>query len=143
MDSGSLEAQLDAAHDRARAAYARGDAAAYMAMFHPELEYTQADGATIGRDRLAGQVRRQLANVHRASSAYRREALEAIGDDRARGVVEQLATFEVRAFGILHREWAVHRRGRYEWVRSHEGWQIRRVEVLSEKITSRTWFGLH
>lgn len=142
VNTRSLSAELDAAHDRARDAYARRDAAAYMSTFHRDLEYTQADGHTIGRDHIARQVRSQLARVHRASTAYHRQKLEAINASRAREVLEQDATFELRVFGILHREWKVHRRGRYEWERSEDGWQIRRVDVLSEKITSRTWFGL-
>lgn len=142
MNAETLEAELTAAHERAHAAYARRDAAAYVSVFHPDGEYTQRDGRTIGRDRLARQIQTQLARVHRASTSYHRESLEMLGADRALEIAEQHASFEVRAFFILHREWTVRRRGRYEWIRSADGWQIRRAEVLSEKITSRTWLAL-
>jgi hypothetical protein len=55
-------------------------------------------------------------------------------------VLSQEASFEVVAFLFLHREWAVHRRGRYSWVRTPGGWQIRSVEVLEEKVRpNRMW----
>jgi hypothetical protein len=142
-DAEAIRTELDAAHERGRQAYARRDAAAYMASFHRDLEYRQSDGQTIGWEKLASQVRAQLARVAVASSDVRREALEVGSDGTTVGeLCEQHARFEVRAFGILHREWSVRRRGRYEWVRSAGGWQIRRVEVLVEDVRSRTWIGL-
>jgi hypothetical protein len=48
-----IAAELDAAHDRAHAAYAARDAEAYMSIFHPTLAYTHSDGRTIGREELA------------------------------------------------------------------------------------------
>ena len=109
-----VAAELDAAHARARQAYARRDAPAYIATFHPEVAYTQPDGRTIGRDQLARDVRTQLARVHAAATEFRRESLEVAGADAAVEVLEQRATFEERAFGVIHREWTLRRRGRYE-----------------------------
>ena len=138
----TIRAELDVSHNRARQAYARREAAAYMEMCHPDLEYRQADGRTIGRDALARDVRDQLSRVTNASSEFRREAFEVSKDGRtATEVCEQQATFEVRALWILHREWSVRRRGRYEWVRVSSGWRIRRVAVLAEDIRSRWWLG--
>lgn len=137
-----IAAELDAAHERAREAYARRDASAYVATFHPELAYTQPDGRTIGREQLARDVHAQLARAHAVSTEFRRESLEADGADAASELLEQRATFEVRAFGVLHREWVVRRRGRYDWVRTADGWQLRRVQVLSEDVSRpRTWLG--
>jgi hypothetical protein len=114
-----------------------------MTTFHPDLEYRQRDGQTIGWEKLTRQVRTQLARAAAASSDFRREGLE-VGSDGTTvlELCEQHATYEVRAFGVVHREWRVRRRGRYEWVRSAAGWQIRRVEVLTEDVQSRTWIGL-
>jgi hypothetical protein len=133
-----VSAELDAAHERARLAYAARDAASYMDTFHSALEYRQHDGRTIGYEQLAADVRAQLQKVHTASSTFRRTALAA-GVDRTSATEEgeQCATFEVRAFGILRRVWSVQRRGRYEWIRSGDGWQIRRAEILNETVESR------
>jgi len=81
--------------------------------------------------------------VHAASSEFRRERPE-VGADGTTAVEEGegLARFEVRAFGVLRREWSVLRRGRYEWVRGAAGWRIRRVEVLREEVQSRLRVGL-
>ena len=136
-----LIAELDAAHARARDAYTRRDAAACIAGFHPRLEYVQSDGRTIDRDRLARDISAQLAAAHRATTEFVRESLCPVPDG-AIEVLEQRATFEVRAFLVVHRLWTVHRRGRYEWTWTREGWQIRRVEVLSEEVKSRTWLAL-
>ena len=142
LDSGSVGAELDAAHDRARAAYARRDAKAYMTIFHPALTYAQADGRTIGHEQLARDVRDQLARVDTAATEFRREALELRDPATATETLEQRASFAVRAFGILRREWTVRRRGRYEWVRTAGTWQLRRVEVLAEEVTNRFSVGL-
>jgi ketosteroid isomerase-like protein len=143
--SGSAEAiaaELDAAHERARQAYARRDADAYLATLHPDLAYTQADGRVIGRDQLARDVRAQLARVRSATPTVQREALDMDGENTATELLEQRATFAVRAFGLLNREWTVRRRARYGWTRSAEGWRLRRVEVLSETVSpARTWLG--
>ena len=134
--------ELDAAHERARHAYAARDAATYMNTFHSSLEYRQHNGRTITREQLAGDVRTQLQKVNAAASTFRRSAL-AVSADLASATEdgEQLATFEVRAFGVLRRVWSVQRRGRYEWIRSGNGWQIRRVEILDEKVTSQLSIG--
>lgn len=142
LDAGTVAAELDAAHDRARAAYARRDAEAYMAMCHPALAYTQRDGRTIGREQLARDVRAQLARVDTATTEFRREALEVQDAGTATETLEQRATFAVRAFGFIRREWTVSRRGRYEWVRTAATWQLRRVEVLREEIVGRLSVGL-
>ena len=142
-EADATRSELDAAHERARQAYTRRDADAYMATFHPDLEYRQHNGNTIGWKKLAGQVRSQLARVSAATSDFRRENLEVTKDGTtATELCEQNAKFEVRAFLILHREWTLKRRGRYEWIRTASGWQIRRVEVLAEDIRSRTWVRL-
>jgi hypothetical protein len=130
--------ELDAAHERARRAYAERNVVAYMRTFHPALEYRQRDGQTIGCEQLASDVKAQLDRVSSASSTFRRTALVS-NEDGASAIEEgeQSATYEVRAFGVLRRVWSVQRRGRYEWVRTAEGWQIRRVEILHELLTSR------
>jgi hypothetical protein len=136
----AIAMELDVAHAVARRAYSDRDAAGYMTIFHPDLEYTQLDARTIGRDQLVRDVREQLARVHTATSEYRRDAMtvESAGD--ATEVLVQRASFTVRAFAVLRREWSVQRRGRYQWLRTSSGWQIRRVQILSEEIMPpRSW----
>jgi hypothetical protein len=142
LRSDEVAVKLDAAHECARRAYADRNVLGYMETFHPDLEYVQRDGRTIGRAQLATDVRSQLARVERATSDYRREALEVQNSREATEVLEQEATFAVSAFGVIHREWSVRRRGRYHWLQTNGAWQIRRVEVLSEQVTTtRTWLG--
>ena len=136
----AVAADLDAAHDRARKAYAARDGAAYMAVFHPEIQYQQLDGKVIGYAALARSVRTQLEHVENAASEFRRESLESQDRQQAIEVLAQSATYSVRAFGLLHTQWQVQRSGRYEWLFTDGRWQIRRVEVLAEVVTRvRTW----
>jgi hypothetical protein len=136
----AIAIEIDVAHDVARRAYSDRDAAAYMTVFHPELEYVQFDGRTIGRDQLVRDVRDQLARVHTATSEYRRDSMSVESADDVTEFVVQRASFTVRAFGVVRREWSVQRRGRYQWVRTLAGWQIRRVQILSEEVLPvRTW----
>jgi hypothetical protein len=133
---------LDAVHERARVAFANRDAAAYMAVFHPEVQYTQPGGRTIGHAELARDVRMQLDRVRFAVSEYHREEMEIHSPIEVTEVLEQRAKVRVHAFGILRREWGIQRRGEYDWLRTPDGWRIRRVKVLSERITPRTWVGV-
>jgi len=143
VDATAVAAELDAAHERARRAYAARDLSACMDTFHPDLEYRQADGRVIGREQLGRDVADQLGRVHAASGEFHRGSIEVNADGLgATEEGEQHATFEVRAFGVLRRVWSVRRHGRYEWAYGAAGWQIRRVEVLREDVTSRFSFGL-
>jgi hypothetical protein len=134
--------ELDAAHAKANDAFARRDADAYMELFHADLAYKQPDGQTIDRNRIEAHVRRQLAIVHSARSEFQRKGLLLTGEDAVEVLIQE-ATFEVKAFLFLHRAWTVRRRGRYSWTRTPGGWQITRVEVLSEVVLpTRTWLAL-
>ena len=139
----TIAAELDAAHERAHRAYAARDTVAYMAICHPELEYTQRDGRTIGWAQLARDVQTQLERVSAATTEFYREALELGAAGTVTEILEQQARFEVRVFGIVHRAWSIRRRSRYEWLRGASEWQLRRAEVLVEEILpARTWLGL-
>ncbi|HUQ98066.1 MAG TPA: hypothetical protein VM166_01350 [Gemmatimonadaceae bacterium] len=127
-------AELDAAHDRARRAYAARDSAEYLRLFHPALEYTQLDGRTISREQLGRDVAAQLARVDTATSEYHRHEISVGEGGEVTELVDQRASFAVRAFGFLRREWSVRRRGRYQWLRTASGWQIRRVQILTEEV---------
>ena len=131
---GSYAAELDAAHERARRAYAARDGAEYLAIFHPDLEYTQLDGRTIGREELGRDVSAQLARVDAATSEYHRDEISVNTAGDVTELLDQRASFAVRAFGFVRREWSVRRRGRYQWSRTSAGWQIRRVQILSEEV---------
>ena len=132
-----VASELDAAHERARRAYAARDLATYMDTFASDLVYRQRDGRSIDRDQLAIDVRVQLRRAASAASEFHRTALKlGVNEISASEEGEQCATYEVRAFGIVRRIWNVRRLGRYEWSRGEVGWQIRRVEILYEEITS-------
>jgi hypothetical protein len=141
MDSDSTEgqaamyaAELDAAHERARRAYAARDCAEYLAVFHPDLEYTQLNGRTINRDQLGRDVATQLARVDTAASEYQRDDMSVGAAGDVTELVDQRASVAVRSFGFVRREWSVRRRGRYQWLRTSAGWQIRRVQIVSEEV---------
>ena|SRR5687768_6700518 len=123
----TVEAQLDAARDRARSAYFRRDVGGVMAMFHPTLAYTRPDGRTIGYERFARDLSVQLERMETGSTGFRREALEVRDAEIVAETLEERTTFIVRAFGFLRREWTVSRWAVYEWVRNGGAWQVRRV----------------
>ncbi len=125
--------ELDAAHAEAKLAYRARNAAAYMGFFSPELEYTQVNGKTIGREQLARDVQSQFARVRAMDTSYERQSLIV---DKATAVeyLVQDAWAETVAFFVLRRRWHVVRRGRYEWTRTRGGWKIRKVHVLEEVV---------
>jgi hypothetical protein len=129
----AVAALLDAEHAKAKKSYQAKDVNAYMAVFTPDLRYTQPNGETIGRAELARDVAAQLASVESSESSYMRESLE-VAPNRATEILLQTATVKTRRFLIFRQTWRVERRGRYEWVKLPEGWRIREVEVLFEKV---------
>jgi hypothetical protein len=138
-----IAAALDVAHDRARRAYSDRNTAAFMAVFHHDLEYVQLDGRTITRDQLARDVHTQLSRMYAASSEYHRTDLTVASQTAATEAIVQRARFTVGAFGLLRREWTVVRRANYHWLRTASGWYIRRVEILAEEILlTRTWLAI-
>lgn len=125
--------QLDVEHRKAKDAFSRKDAQAYMAMFTADLSYRRLDGDVIGREQLRRDVKAQLAVLHSAATFYKREELELRGQD----VTEQLrqtASFTSRHFGILYRTWNIHRVGKFVWTKTDDGWRIRQVVVLQESV---------
>ena len=132
---------LDAVHASARDAFMRLDAAGAVALFSPILVYHGVDGRIFDRAALARDVATQLGRMHRASSTFTRESLDVAADGKsAVEVLNQEASFEVVAFGLLHRVWSITRRARYGWSRTDAGWQVIRVEVLAEQVHAlRTW----
>lgn len=130
----AVAAELRAMHQRAREAFLRKDAGAYMDIFAPSLTYRQADGKVIGRDKLASQVRHQLSVVSSVENSYVSESLEAEGD-RATEILAQTAFIEIVHFAVVRRRLSLHRRGRYAWSRIGGEWRIVEVEVLEEKVT--------
>lgn len=87
--------------DRARRAFASRDLGAYMAVFHHDLEYTQADGRTIDRAKLAQDVNAQLASVCAAASEFHREVLNVGHAGDATEIFEQRASYTTRALGVV------------------------------------------
>src|SRR5262245_54170067 len=77
----AIMGELDSAHERAKDAFNRKDAASYMAMFTADLSYRQCDGKVIGRDQLANNVTAQLLMLHTAKSSFVREELDIVGDE--------------------------------------------------------------
>jgi len=71
--------------------------------------------------------------VEASDTSYTRESLEVIGD-RAIEILNQVASATTRHFVFLRRVWRITRRGRYVWERSANGWVIREVEILNERV---------
>ena len=135
-DLAEVSAELDAAHDQARAAFRRKDLGAYMSLFSPYLRYRQSDGKVINHDRLKRDVRSQFSRLGAASSHHVREQIE-LADGKAIEVLCQTASARATLFFVVHRIWDISRRGRYVWRRDDGRWVIEDVEVLEEKIRAR------
>ena len=127
---------------RARQAFEAKDLVAYMAMFAPELAYTQQYGQVIDRSSLARDVAKQFRTLDSVESSYHRESLE-LTQTGAVEVLVQHGSGRVAAFGgLLRREWKLLRKARYIWERRPDGWCIVEVEVLDEVVGAKLRFGL-
>lgn len=134
MTSHEPAAELDAMHDRARAAFLARDLDGYREIFAPALSYRQADGRVIDRDQLMRDVADQLRRFDRVRSSFTREHLDVgAGGDRATETLTQEVAAGVTVFVVVHRAWRLTRRARYAWARREGRWQIDAVEVLEER----------
>ncbi len=136
-----IEAELDAMHARAKDCFERRDLEGYRDLFAPGLEYRQADGRVIGRDRLMRDVAAQFRRFNRVESSTGRRSIGVEGD-RATEVLTQAATLGVTAFLVVHRTWHLAREARYIWAGQGGRWRVEAVEVLEEKVVGRFRFGL-
>jgi hypothetical protein len=138
----SIEKELDGRHAEAKSAFARKDIGTYREIFSPSLAYCQPDGRVIGRDELMRDVAAQFRRLDSAESRFFREDMS-IASDEVRETLMQEATAEATAFGFVHRRWKINRRGIYTWTAQEGRWVIKRVQVLSETVTSAGWrFGV-
>jgi hypothetical protein len=133
-----VRSELDAAHQRVRAALDARDVDGYLAALRPSLTYREVDGTQIDRSHLARAVQAQFSRAHSIRSRFERQSLE-ITRHGATEVLRQEIAFVARAFRFLHREWRVTRLGQYDWVRDDSGWRLEAVRVTSEETSSR-WY---
>ena len=134
----TIRIAINAVHQRARVALDARNLELYLSFLHPRLLYIKTDGVTLGKQDIGRDVRRQFANAHVVRTSFRQQSF-AVTSDGATEVLEQDIEFVVRAFGFVRREWNVTRRGRYDWIHDGEAWRIKRIEVASEKTSSR-WY---
>jgi hypothetical protein len=126
---------LDAKHAEARLAFERKNLLDYTAIFSPNLRYHQIDGRIIGRDQLMQDVRSQFRRLSHVRSSFAREQIDVL-DDRVTEVLIQTASASVTAFLVVHKTWAIFRKGQYTWKKNDIGWQIDEVFVIEENVTS-------
>jgi hypothetical protein len=134
-DTSTIIDELDARHADARRAFEKKKLAAYTSIFTPSLAYHQRDGQTIGRDQLMRDVRAQFRRLSIVRSSFVREQID-IENDRATEHLIQTATATATAFFFVHRTWAISRKARYVWCKTEVGWQIEKVFVLEEDVSS-------
>jgi hypothetical protein len=117
------------------------DLDAYRAIFSPSLHYRQANGEVINRNRLMRDVASQFRRLTFVQSTFVRELLSVTGNE-ATETLDQSATSEATAFGIVQRRWRLRPRGEYSWAKLDGVWRIEKVIILSENLTSSWHLGL-
>jgi len=133
-DEAKISEELDAVHAAAQRAFQAKDVAAYMDLFSPSLSYKQHDGRVIGREQLTKDVASQLRAMKSSGSSYVRESIDVEGSE-ATEVLRQEAWAEITVLLFFRRRWKIHRKGRYTWLKTRDGWRIRNVEVLEEAVS--------
>jgi ketosteroid isomerase-like protein len=127
-----LANELDRIAAQVRDAFQRRDLDGVMCIYSSDLEYTQPNGVTIDRDKLARDIATQLNQVDSFRLSGIRESLKLAGDC-AIEVSTQEITYTTRAFWFLSRTWNLSRRSKRWWKQTDEGWRIRKVIVLEER----------
>ena len=134
-DDGQLLSELDAAHLAAIEAFTNKSIDAYRACFTPELQYTQANGHTIGLDDLMADVKAQFDRVYSLSTSYTRRAVRRQSADRVTETLKQSAWIKMRVFIVFTKRWTVERTGDYTWQKIGNQWKLDQVVVKSESVT--------
>ena len=130
-----LLSELDAAHSAAIDAYTKKDIDTYRCCFTPQLQYTQADGKTIGLDRLMSDVKAQFDRVHSLGTSYDRKAVKRHSADHVTETLQQSTWIKMRVFVFFTRHWSIVRSGDYTWLKVGDRWKLDQVVVHSESVT--------
>ncbi len=129
-----IKASIDAAHERAKKAFAAKDIDAYMAVFSPSLAYKQINGKTISFEQLRRDVSAQFRRLTRAESSFFREQFQ-LAETKAVEHLTQTAVAEEKFLFFFTRKYQIHRRATYTWGKDEAGWAIVNVEVLEERVS--------
>lgn len=135
QEPNAITAELDEFHAIAQRAYRARDIDAYRSLFTDDLRYLQPDGKAIGLDQLMRDVAKQFSQLKAADSVFTRKSLTTNEDGTAVEVLNQKAVYSVSVFLIFTKTWTMERRGKYTFRKTAAGWQVCRVEVLSEALS--------
>jgi len=136
MLSDDVISELDVVREGARRAFAARALEDFMSAFSPQLQYTQPNGKTIGRDQLARDVRKQFSTMRRFDANFVRVGIKASADSAVETLIQH-AWMDVAIFWVFTKRWHIKRTGEYHWERTRAGWKIVRVIVLEELVSGR------
>jgi ketosteroid isomerase-like protein len=129
-----LASELDEVHAAALRAFRARDLNKYRSFFTEDLRYVQPNGEPIGLTQLMRDVADQLSRFKEVASDFSRESLAINNDGTVTQIVQQHVEYSMRVFFIFTKMWRMKRRGKYTYRKTDGGWQVCRVEVLSETL---------
>lgn len=130
----TVATELDQAHERARSAYRARDLGAYVSGFAPDLVYRDTKGRTYSREQIGRQMQDQFERVVAVDTRFDRESLTLDGTNAVE-IGTQTARVGVRIALAFARRWRIHRRGKFTWRRTPDGWVISAVDVFEERVS--------
>jgi ketosteroid isomerase-like protein len=134
-DNSAVRRELQAAYARAGEAYWAKDAAALMQMVTPDFVQRMPDGQTLGAAEAEAALSEWFATGDTLTRYDIRIGELAVQDSEAIAeVTENVTTTFADPAGRSH-ERVQANTSRVTWVRTAQGWQIRRSEYLTAKMT--------
>jgi ketosteroid isomerase-like protein len=131
----TLRGELEAAYRRAGEAYKAKDAAALMQMVTPDFVQQMPDGQVLGYQVADAGLREWFATADKVTDYTTRiRSVSAEGDEAVALVEENVSTAFSDETGTTHQRVQANT-AQVTWVRTADGWRIRRSEYLSAKMT--------
>ena len=129
-DLNQVRRQLEQRYEENKAAFQRGDAAAVMAVRHPDFHTITPDGNVNDRASMAGHTVALIRGVQKWNNqVIAIDRLTVVGDTAVAIVSQYLDRMALRADNQVHhvQTWVTQRE---TWLRTRNGWLMWRVDSL-------------
>lgn len=133
MIDAELAKEIDNAHIAANEALKNKKLDAYIHFFDDGLQYEQLNGKTIGKVKLADDIKKYFNRVKKVSSSFQKKEFN-ISEGRVIERLVQNTKVSIKVFIFFSKSWTFEREGIYEWIKVNGNWKICKVKILAEKV---------
>jgi ketosteroid isomerase-like protein len=133
-DDDAIRKELDGCYAAMTKAFQQKDSKAYLAYMTDKYEVHQPNGRVLGRDVLDEALKKQIEVTSSATWDHEITKLSVDGDE---AVADVTAKYLGKTKGAQDKEISLgfETTSRETWTKTSAGWRLKRVDVLTNKVT--------